>query len=263
MAALTNLAARTPRLVTFAPPLSPLLAQMFTPPVPALALAQPQAPPAPPVVSRPAQPIVLIPVNVVDPWNRFVTRIEGSAFKLFEDGVEQEIVQFSSEDAAISVGIVFDTSGSMGRALPGSRQAVAQFVKAASPNDEFFLIQFSDRPELVQGFTANPEDIQDHLTSVQSRGRTALLDAVYMALHQMKKAHNPRKAILIVSDGDDNGSRYLENEVAILVREAGVQIHAIGVANTLGSALLDRIAAQSGRPPPPGRQSGAVAGRGG
>src|SRR5207245_8678704 len=129
------------------------------------------------------------------------------------------IPHFSSEDAPRSVGVVFDTSGSMGSKLQKSRQAVAQCLKTANPQDEFFLIQFNDRPELVVGFTSETEEIQNRLTFVQSKGRTALLDGVYMAMNQMKKARNPRKAILIISDGGDNSSRYTESEVKNAVRE--------------------------------------------
>jgi Ca-activated chloride channel family protein len=118
------------------------------------------------------------------------------------------------------VGIVFDTSGSMGAKLQKSRQAVAQFMKTANPRDEFFLIQFSDRPEMVQDFTTETEEIQNRLTFTQAKGRTALLDAIYLAMSQMKKAHNPRRAILIISDGGDNSSRYTESEVMNAVREA-------------------------------------------
>src|SRR5690242_5883777 len=103
--------------------------------------------------------LVLVPVSVTDPMNRFVTGLEKEHFKVFEDKVEQEIRQFSSEDAPLSVGIVFDTSGSMGSKLQKSRQAVAQFLKTANPEDEFFLIQFNDRPELTVPFTRNTEDI--------------------------------------------------------------------------------------------------------
>ena len=164
--------------------------------------------------------LVLIPVAVTDPMSRFVTGLERENFKVFEDKVEQEIVQFSSEDASLSVGIVFDTSGSMGAKLQKSRQAVAQFMKTANPRDEFFLIQFSDRPEMVQDFTTQAEEIQNRLTFTQAKGRTALLDAIYLAMSQMKKAHNPRRAILIISDGGDNSSRYTESEVMNAVREA-------------------------------------------
>jgi len=173
--------------------------------------------------------LVLIPVAVTDPMNRFVTGLERDNFKLMEDKVEQDITQFSSEDAPLSVGIVFDTSSSMGAKLQKSRQAVTQFMKTANPQDEFFLIQFADRPELVQGFTKETEEIQNRLTFTQAKGRTSLLDGVYMAMAQMKKAHNPRKAILIISDGGDNSSRYTETEVRNAVREADVQIYAIGI----------------------------------
>jgi Ca-activated chloride channel homolog len=179
--------------------------------------------------------LVLIPVSVTDPASRFVTGLDKENFKLFEDKVEQEISQFSSEDAPLSVGIVFDTSGSMGAKLQRSRQAVAQFMKTANPRDEFFLIEFNDRPELVQGFTMQTEEIQNRLTFTQARGRTALLDGVYMAMNLMKKAHNPRKAILIISDGGDNSSRYTETEVKNAVREADVQIYAIGIFEPVSS----------------------------
>ena len=145
------------------------------------------------------------------------------------------MTQFSSEDAPLSVGIVVDTSGSMGAKLQRSRQAVAQFMKTANPQDEFFLIEFNDRPELVQGFTQQTEEIQNRLTFTQAKGRTALLDGVYMAMNLMKKAHNPRKAILVISDGGDNSSRYTETEVKNAVREADVQIYAIGIFEPIAS----------------------------
>src|SRR6266446_10350440 len=105
--------------------------------------------------------VVLIPVTVTDPLNRFVTGLEKEHFRLFEDKIEQAILQFSSEDAPLSIGIVFDTSGSMGNKLAKSRQAVVQFFKTANSEDEFFLIEFSDRPELVVPFTSDTEEIQN------------------------------------------------------------------------------------------------------
>ena len=171
--------------------------------------------------------LVLIPVTVTDPLNRFVTGLEKENFKLTEDKLPQEITQFSSEDAPLSVGVVFDCSGSMGHKLDKSRQAVAQFFKLANPEDEFFLVQFNDSANLIQPFTRNLEEIQNKLAFTQSKGRTALLDAVYMAVHEMKKAKNPRKALLLISDGGDNSSRYSEAEIKALVKEADVQIYAI------------------------------------
>jgi Ca-activated chloride channel family protein len=201
--------------------------------------------------------MVLIPVAVTDPMGRFVTGLDKENFKLLEDKIDQEILQFSSEDAPMSVGIVFDTSGSMGSKLMKSREAVKQFMKTANPEDEFFLIQFNDRPEMVVPFTPDTEEIQNRLMFAQSKGRTALLDGVYMAMNQMKKARNPRKAILIISDGGDNSSRYTETEVKNAVREADVQIYAMGIFEQLaargrtpeelsGPALLGEVTEQTG-----------------
>lgn len=201
--------------------------------------------------------LVLIPVTVTDPMNRFVTGLDKEYFRVWEDNQEQQVTQFSSEDAPLSVGLVFDSSGSMGSKLHRSRQAAAQFFKTANPEDEFFLVQFNDRADLVVPFTHNTEEIQNRLTFTQAKGRTALLDAVYLAIHQMKKAKNPRKAILILSDGGDNSSRYSEGEIRNLVREADVQIYAIGIFEPVssrgrtaeemsGPSLLSDIAEQTG-----------------
>lgn len=178
--------------------------------------------------------LVLINVTVTDPLNRFVTGLDKEHFRLFEDKVEQEILEFSAEDAPISIGLVFDTSGSMGSKLQKSRQAAAEFFKTANPADEFFLVQFSERPELVVPFTSDTDKIQSTLTFTQSKGRTALLDGVYLAMHEMKKAHNPRKALLIISDGGDNSSRYTESEIKNAVRESDVQIFGIGIFESMG-----------------------------
>lgn len=192
------------------------------------------------LIGRPAnirvdKTLVQINVTVTDPLNRFVTGLEKEHFKLFEDKIQQEILQFSSEDAPLSIGLVFDTSGSMGAKLQESRRAAAEFFKTANPEDEFFLVEFNDRPELVAPFTTDIEDLQNKLTFAQSKGKTALLDGVYMAMNQMKKARNPRKAILIISDGGDNNSRYTEGEVKNAVREADVQIYGIGIFEPIGS----------------------------
>jgi VWFA-related protein len=201
--------------------------------------------------------LVQINVTVTDPLNRFVTGLDKDYFKLFEDKVEQQVTQFSSEDAPLSIGLVFDTSGSMGSKLQKSRQAAAQFFKTANPEDEFFLVTFNDRPELSIGFTGDTEQVQNKLTFTQSKGRTALLDGVYLAMNQMKKARNPRKALLIISDGGDNSSRYTESEIKNAVREADVQIYAIGIYEPIasrgrtseelaGPGLLSEIAEQTG-----------------
>jgi len=145
----------------------------------------------------------------------------------------------------------------MGSKLDKSRQAVAQFFKTANPEDEFFLVQFHDAAELVQPFTTSLEEIQNRLTFTQSKGRTALLDAIYLALHEAKKAKNTRKALLVISDGGDNNSRYTEGEIKNLVKEADTQIYAIGIYEPMGArsrtaeelagpGLLTDIAEQTG-----------------
>jgi VWFA-related protein len=223
-------------------------------------------PRARPTAKEPAAPksniridttVVQIPVTVTDPLNRFVTGLEKKDFRLFEDKIEQTVQYFASEDAPISVGLIFDTSGSMGSKLEKSRQAVSQFFRTTNPEDEFFLVEFNDRPELVSPFTTSLEEIQNKLTFTQSKGRTALLDAVYLGLHTMKKGRNARKALLIISDGGDNSSRSTESEIKNLVREADVQIYAIGIFESgaargrtaeelAGPGLLQEISEQTG-----------------
>lgn len=201
--------------------------------------------------------LVLIPVTVTDPLSRPVTGLERDHFRLFEDKVEQTIAHFASDDAPLAVGLVFDVSGSMGDKLRKSRQAAAQFFRSANPEDEFFLVEFNDRPRLVTPLTSNIQEIQNRLAFSQSKGRTALLDAVYMALHEMKRSTKPRKALLILSDGGDNSSRYTESEVRNLVRESDCLIYAIGIfehyssrgrtAEELsGPGLLSNLAEQTG-----------------
>jgi VWFA-related protein len=178
--------------------------------------------------------LVQINVTVTTPLNQVVTGMEKEHFRLFEDKSEQSILTFSSEEAPLSIGLVFDISGSMGNKLHKSRQAAAAFFKTANPEDEFFLVQFNERPELVIPWTTNTEEIQNRLAFTQAKGRTALLDGLYLAMSQMKKSRNPRKAILILSDGGDNSSRYTESEIKNLVREADVQIYAMGIFEPIG-----------------------------
>ena len=201
--------------------------------------------------------LVLIPVTVTDSMNRFVTGLEKDHFKLYEDKVEQVITHFASEDAPISVGLVFDCSGSMGDKLKKSREAVAQLLKTANPDDEFFLVEFNDRAELVVGLTQQSAEIQNRLTFTQSKGRTALMDAIVLSMNEMRKARNPRKALVIISDGGDNSSRYTISEVKNRVRESDIEIYAIGILELFadrgrtpeelsGPGLLNDIAEQTG-----------------
>jgi len=179
--------------------------------------------------------LVLVPITVTTPMNQIVTGMEKENFRIFEDKVEQEIAYFASFDAPISIGLVFDASGSMGNKLNKSRQAAAAFLKTANPEDEFFLIQFNDRPQLVVPFTRDPEEILSRLTFTQAKGRTALLDALYLAMQTLRKGRNPRKAVLVISDGGDNSSRYTETEIRNLLKEADAQVYAIGIFEPIGS----------------------------
>ena len=201
--------------------------------------------------------LVLIPVTVTDSLNRFVLGLDKQDFVVSEDGVQQKIAQFSGEDAPLSVGILVDTSGSMGSKLDTSRKAVSQFLKTMNVQDEAFLVEFSDKAEMMIGFTNHTDEIEDKLTSLESQGLTALLDAVHMGLNEMKKAKNPRKALLLISDGGDNNSRYTPSEIKALVREADVQMYAMGVfepvpylgisdAELSGPRLLSQISEQTG-----------------
>lgn len=173
--------------------------------------------------------LVLVPVSVTDPFNRYVLGLDKQDFRLFEDDVEQKVTHFSNEDAALSIGLLVDTSGSMGAKLDTSRRAVSEFLKTLNAPDEAFLVQFSDQAQLAVPLTSDSGAIESSMGSATSGGLTALLDAVHVGLQEMKRAKNPRKALLIISDGGDNNSRYTSSQIADLVREADVQIYAMGV----------------------------------
>jgi Ca-activated chloride channel homolog len=173
--------------------------------------------------------LTLVGATVLDPMGRLVTGLEQDNFRVFEDGVEQEILRFSSQDVPVSIGVIFDMSGSMADKIDKSRQAAVQFFRTANPQDEFFLVNFNDRAQLVSAFTGSVDDLQNRLMYTGAHGLTALYDGVYLGLSQMRGAHNTKKALLIISDGGDNHSRYSETEVRKFVREADVQMYAIGL----------------------------------
>ncbi len=173
--------------------------------------------------------LVLVPVTVTDPMDRLVTGLEKQNFEVFQDKQKQEVRNLSSEDAPISVGIIFDMSGSMKDKFDKAKEAVVQFMQTANPEDEFFLIGFSDRPLLLSEFTSSVGDIQNRLVFTDAKGMTSLLDAIYMGMEEMHHAKYDRKALLIISDGGDNHSRYTEGEIKSAVQEADVQVYAIGI----------------------------------
>ena len=188
--------------------------------------------------------LVLVPVTITDPMNRLVTGLDKENFELFEGNAAQEIRTFSSEDAPVSLGVIFDSSGSMTSKMERAKEAVVEFFKTANPQDEFFLITFSDEPEVITDFTSSVDEIQNKLVFAVPRHRTALLDAIYMGITKMRQAKYPKKALLIISDGGDNHSRYTENEIKSLVKEADVMIYAIGIYDRYASAIEERLGPQ-------------------
>ena len=199
--------------------------------------------------------LVLIPVSVTDSHNHPVIGIDARQFRVYDGKVEQEVVNVSTDDSPVSIGIVFDDSASMKTKLGKAREAVIEFLKSANPDDEFFLVNFDSSAEVSVPFTTNASEIQSRLMYASTKGKTALLDAVHLALDTMKDARNPRKALLIISDGGDNDSRYTRAEVRNAMRETGVWVYAIGVYNenvTLpeeergGPMLLAQLAADTG-----------------
>ena len=173
--------------------------------------------------------LALVNVTVTDPYSRIVTGLESDNFRIFEDNIEQEVVNFSSEDVPISIGVILDLSGSMANKLSKAKEAALQFFKTANPQDEFFLVGFNDRARLISPFTHNVEDLQSAILPASAKGKTALLDAIYLGLNQMRSASNGKRALLIISDGGDNSSRYTEKDIKRIVREADTQLYSIGI----------------------------------
>jgi Ca-activated chloride channel homolog len=201
--------------------------------------------------------LVQIPVTVLNRDDEVIAGLEKERFRLFEDGVEQVITHFAMEDAPISVGFVLDTSASMRDKLHKSREAVTTFLNTANPDDEFFLAKFNERVELAVDLTQSKEEVQRQLSFIRSYGRTGLLDAIYFSILRMRTANNARKALIVISDGGDNCSRYTMTDIKKLVREADVQIYALGIFDPsetrwqtreelAGPLLLGSVTKQSG-----------------
>jgi Ca-activated chloride channel family protein len=200
--------------------------------------------------------VVLVPVTVTDPMNRLVLGLDKENFQVYEGKNLQKIQHFSSEDVPISLGIIFDTSGSMGSGskIEKAREAVVEFLKTSNPQDESFLITFADNPQPASDFTNSVEEIQNKLVYTAAKGRTALLDAIYLGITKMREAKYPKKALLIISDGGDNHSRYDEREIQNLIKEADVMIYAIGIYDSyfpteeerMGPMLLSDITELTG-----------------
>src|SRR5947208_8729697 len=173
--------------------------------------------------------LVLVPVTIMDGMNRLVRGLGRDNFQVFEGKHPQDIRYFSSEDAPVSLGIILDVSGSMSDKIQRAREAVVDFLNTANPQDEFFMITFSDKPEQAADFTDQVEDIQAKLIYAVPKGRTSLLDAIYLGISKMRQAKHSRKALLIISDGGDNHSRYTQSEIVSQVKEADAMIYGIGL----------------------------------
>ncbi len=192
----------------------------------------------PPIHTAPIQidvNMVIVNVTVTDPYDRIVTGLDQTNFQVYDEKVEQKISAFSTEDAPISVGLIFDSSGSMSDKIQKSKEAALQFFKTSNPQDEFMLIDFNERANLLASFTSKFENIEDRLLFLKSGGKTSLLDAIYLGINEMKKATTNRKALLLISDGGDNHSRYTERDIKRAIKESDVQLYSVGVFEPLTS----------------------------
>jgi len=185
--------------------------------------------------------LVRVPATVTDPINRLVTGLEKENFSLTDNNIPQNIRYFSSEDAPITIGIVFDLSGSMATKFVRARKALTEFLRTSNPEDEFFVVGFNDRPSIIVDYTSDPDDVEARMVMLKPENRTALIDAVYLGVDHLRQAKYDRKALLIISDGGDNRSRYTENELDHVVRESGVQVYSIGIFDNYAASTEEQM----------------------
>jgi Ca-activated chloride channel family protein len=186
--------------------------------------------------------LVMVNVAVTDSENRVITDLKAEDFQLFEDKIEQTIKYFSTDVAPLSLGIVFDISHSMEKKLDLAKAAAVRFLETGTPEDEYFLVEFSNRAEVSEDFTTDISRLRDQLAFKPAQGATALYDAVYLGLSKVKAGNNPKKALLLITDGEDNHSRYSRRDIREFLRESDVQIYAID----LGRALVGDLAEMTG-----------------
>ena len=177
--------------------------------------------------------MVLVPVTVTDHNGRTVDGLRADDFNIFDDHKPQKIVSFSSDDAPCSVGLVLDVSGSMEQTLSGAKEIAQTFFESANPDDEFLLLTVSTQPAAMPTFTTDTAALEESIGFTKSGGVTALFDTIYLGLRRMREAGEPRRALLILSDGGDNHSRYSEKDLMSLALEADVQIYTIIVDSGL------------------------------
>ena len=179
--------------------------------------------------------LVTLTVTVTDPYNRLVTGLDRQHFEVFEDKVRQSIEFFSDDDVPVSLGIVFDVSGSMKGKMDRARDSLRAFIETSHREDDFFLVGFNQRANLISEFS-DGDTLTNKLTLVDAKGQTALYDASYLGIEKVKQGRHNKRAILLISDGQDNSSRYTYGELRKLLKEAGVQIYCIGIVEMGGSA---------------------------
>lgn len=215
------------------------------------------APTGTPALLRIDSSLVIIAAHVTTATGASLMTLQKDNFRLMEDNVEQTISHFSKDDAAVSVGVLFDVSRSMTTKMQTGTEAIAAFFKTANPEDEFFLVEFSNRAKLALPFTRDCDDLYREVAHIKPSGQTSLLDAVYLGLAQMKRARNQRRALVLFSDGGDNMSRHTVREVRNALLESDVQVFAMGIfaaddadlptaEERRGPRLLDQLAEQSG-----------------
>ena len=211
-------------------PSSFLISLLFLTPLSVVAKDNPDLPPR----FRVGVDTVVVRVTVTDPLNRYVLGLETEHFKLYDQKIEQQLTHFSNDNSPVSVGIILDMSGSMSHHILSARKSVIRFLEQGEVEDEYFLITFNQQTSLVQDFTRKSKNIQGEMSITSAKGRTALYDAIYLGLEIIRKAQNEKKALIIITDGEDNSSRYTFSEVKDYVKESDVQIYVIGERGELG-----------------------------
>lgn len=179
--------------------------------------------------------VVTVTITVTDSYNRLVTGLDRQHFEVFEDKVKQNIEFFNDEDSPVSIGIIFDVSGSMKGKMSRARDALKAFIKTSHSDDDFFLVGFNQRANLLAEFT-DGDAMLNKLTLVDAKGQTALYDAAYLGVEKVKQGRHEKRALLLISDGQDNSSRYTYGELRKILKEAGVQIYSIGIVEAGGGA---------------------------
>ncbi len=200
--------------------------------------------------------LITVNVTLTDTYGRYVTGLSKEAFTVLDDKLPQEITFFSDDDAPVSLGVIFDVSGSMGRdKIMKARDALSHFVDTSHEGDEYFLIGFNQRAQVLMDRTRDSDALLAKLTFVQTKGQTALYDACYLGVEKVTRGTHPKRAVLVISDGQDNSSRYTFGELRKMLKETDVLIYAIGINDggdlnsglgAGGQAILEELASVSG-----------------